>query len=73
VINKALIAQVKNLKENKNLSVTQIATLTKKSRATIYKVLKNELGFISNRLVSQQQNIQTEPSKKLEKPNKLKK
>lgn len=58
VINKALIAQVKNLKENKNLSVTQIATLTKKSRATIYKVLKNELGFISNRLVNQQQNIQ---------------
>lgn len=73
VINKALIAQVKNLKENKNLSVTQIATLTKKSRATIYKVLKNELGFISNRLVNQQQNIQPDLSKKLEKPNKLKK
>jgi DNA invertase Pin-like site-specific DNA recombinase len=51
VINKFLIAKVKDLKENSNLSVTQIAKLTEKSRATIYKVLKEELGYISNRLV----------------------
>jgi DNA invertase Pin-like site-specific DNA recombinase len=31
-----------------------IAKLTEKSRATIYKVLKNELGYISNRLVKQE-------------------
>jgi DNA invertase Pin-like site-specific DNA recombinase len=51
VINKKLIDEVKGLKENSNLSVTQIAKLTEKSRATIYKVLKEELGYISNRLV----------------------
>jgi len=53
-INKVLIAKVKDLKENSNLSVTQIAKLTEKSRATIYKVLKNELGYVSNRLVKQE-------------------
>jgi len=51
MINKKLIAKVKDLKENSNLSVTEIARLTEKSRATIYKVLKEHLGFISNRLV----------------------
>jgi DNA invertase Pin-like site-specific DNA recombinase len=51
VINKKLIDEVKGLKENSNLSVTQIAKLTEKSRATIYKVLKEELGYISNCLV----------------------
>jgi DNA invertase Pin-like site-specific DNA recombinase len=51
VINKKLIDEVKGLKENSNLSVTQIAKLTEKSRATIYKVLKEEFGYISNRLV----------------------
>jgi len=50
-INKTLVAKVKDLKENKKLSMTQIVKLTEKSRATIYKVLKNELGFISNRLI----------------------
>lgn len=55
VINKALISKVKDLKENSNLSVTQIAKLTEKSRATIYKVLKTELGYISNRLVKQEE------------------
>ena len=55
VINKALISKVKDLKENSNLSVTQIAKLTEKSRATIYKILKNELGYVSNRLVKQEQ------------------
>jgi len=51
VINRALIEKVKHLKEDSKLSVTQIAKLTEKSRATIYKVLKEELGYISNRLV----------------------
>jgi DNA invertase Pin-like site-specific DNA recombinase len=55
VIDKTLIAKVKDLKENSKLSVTQIAKLTEKSRATIYKVLKNELGYISNRLVKQEE------------------
>ena len=54
VITKKLIAKVKELKETKKLSVTEIAKLTEKSRATIYKVLKNELGYISNRLVKQE-------------------
>ena len=55
VINKALIDKVKDLKENSNLSVTQIAKLTEKSRATIYKVLKEHLGYVSNRLVKQEE------------------
>lgn len=48
VINKVLIDKVKHLKEKSNLSVTQIAKLTDKRRATIYKVLKDELGYVSN-------------------------
>ena len=52
VINKKLIAQVQDLKENKKLSVTEIAKITGKGRNTIYKVLKEELNYIpSNRLV----------------------
>ena len=51
VITKKLIAQVQDLKENKQLSVTEIARLIGISRPTIYKVLKNELGYVSNRLV----------------------
>jgi len=35
----------------KNLSVTEITRLTEKSRATIYKVLKKHLAYVSNRLV----------------------
>lgn len=50
VITPALIKQVKEYKQ-KNLSVTEIASLTKKSRNTIYKVLKNQLNYKSNRLV----------------------
>ena len=53
VIDSKLIAKVKVLKESNNLSVTEIARLTGKSRATIYKVLKEHLGFVSNRLVKQ--------------------
>ena len=33
------------------LSVSQIVKITGKSRHTIYKVLKEELGYVSNRLV----------------------
>jgi DNA invertase Pin-like site-specific DNA recombinase len=51
VITKILIQKVKDLKEKKNLSVTEIARVIGISRPTIYKVLKNELGYISNRLV----------------------
>ena len=55
VIDSRLISKVKDLKENKNLSVTEIARLTEKSRATIYQILKEHLGFISNRLVKQEE------------------
>jgi DNA invertase Pin-like site-specific DNA recombinase len=52
VIDKKLISQVKDLKENKNLSITEIAKVTGRGRTTIYKVLKEELNYISyNRLV----------------------
>jgi predicted DNA-binding transcriptional regulator AlpA len=40
------------LKENKNLSITEIAKVTGRGRTTIYKVLKEELNYIPyNRLV----------------------
>jgi DNA invertase Pin-like site-specific DNA recombinase len=51
VINQTLIQKVKGLKENKNLSVTEIAKVVGVSRPTIYKVLKEHLGYVSNRLV----------------------
>jgi len=51
VINKTLISKVKDLKENSNLSVSEIARLLGFSRPTIYKLLKNELGYVSNKLV----------------------
>jgi DNA invertase Pin-like site-specific DNA recombinase len=59
VINKTLINRVKDLKENKNLSVTEIAKVIGISRPTIYKLLKNELGYISNRLVKQEETDET--------------
>ena len=52
VIDKKLISQVQNLKENKNLSITEIAKITGRGRTTIYKILKQELNYIPyNRLV----------------------
>jgi len=52
VIIKKLISEVQDLKETKNLSITQIAKVTGKGRNTIYKVLKEELNYIPyNRLV----------------------
>ena len=51
VINRTLIQKVKHLKEIKNLSVTDISKLTGVSSPTVYKVLKEHLGYVSNRLV----------------------
>ena len=52
VIDKKLISQVQDLKENKGLSITEISKITGKGRNTIYKVLKQELNYIPyNRLV----------------------
>ena len=52
LITKTLINKVKDLKENKNLSVTEISRVIGISRPTIYKVLKEELNYIPhNRLV----------------------
>jgi DNA invertase Pin-like site-specific DNA recombinase len=44
---------IKTVEKYKNLgvSVTEIARITGKSRSTIYKVLKEELGYVSNRLI----------------------
>ena len=52
IINQTLIQKVKNLKENKNLSVTEIAKVLGISRPIIYKILKQELNYVPyNRLV----------------------
>ena len=52
VIDKKLIEEVRILKENKELSITQIAAVTKRGRTTIYKVLKEHLNYVPhNRLV----------------------
>ena len=50
VITKDLIKTVEKYK-NLGVSVTEIARITGKSRSTIYKALKEHLGFVSNRLV----------------------
>jgi DNA invertase Pin-like site-specific DNA recombinase len=56
VITKKLIAEVQDLKEKKNLSITQIAKITGRGRNTIYKILKEELNYVTyNRLVKQKQ------------------
>ena len=54
-VKKTLIQKVKHLKESKNLSVTDISKLTGVSCPTIYKVLKEHLGSVSNRLVKQEE------------------
>lgn len=52
VITKKLIAEVQDLKETNNLSITQIAKMTGRARITIYKILKEELNYVPyNRLV----------------------
>ena len=55
VIDDKLISEVKYLKQQKMLSVTQIVKITGRSRNTIYKVLKDHLGYVSNRLVQQEE------------------
>ena len=50
-INKTLIQKVKHLKKTKNLSVTNINKVTRINCLTIYKVLKEHLGYVLNRLV----------------------
>ena len=48
---KKLISQVKDFKENNNISTTEIAKVTGQGRTTIYKVLKEELNYVPyNRL-----------------------
>ena len=52
MIDKKLISQVQDLKENKNLSITEISKITGRARNTIYKILKQELNYIPyNQLV----------------------
>ena len=46
VIDKKLFSQVQDLKETKNLSITEIAKVTGRGRTTIYKVLKEELNYV---------------------------
>ena len=58
VITKKLIAEVKYLKQNKMLSISQIVKITGRSRNTIYKVLKEHLGYVSNQLIPNDQSYQ---------------
>jgi DNA invertase Pin-like site-specific DNA recombinase len=52
VITPKLIAEVKDLKEEKKLSNVQIAKITGRGKNTIYKILKEELNYVPyNRLV----------------------
>lgn len=52
VITPKLISEVQHLKEDKHLSITQIAKITGRARTTIYRILKKELNYIPyNRLV----------------------
>lgn len=61
VINNELIKTVQKYK-NLRVSVTEIARITDQNRSTIYKVLKEELGYISNRLVKLEANATCERS-----------
>ena len=62
IINQTLIQKVKNLKENKNLSVTEIAKVLAISLPTIYKILKQELNYVPyNRLVKATKGETNEP------------
>lgn len=55
LINHSLITKVKNLKDKSNLSVTEISRLIGISRPTVYKVLKEHLDYVSNKLVKPKQ------------------
>ena len=54
VITTNLIQKVKDYKKL-GVSVSEIARITGKSRSTIYKVLKEKLGYVPNRLVPKKQ------------------
>ena len=56
VITKKLVQEISDLLEKKGLPVTEIAKLTGLSRGTIYKIMKEELGYVSNKLVKPQTN-----------------
>jgi len=56
----------KNLKEKSNLSVTEISRLIGISRPTVYKVLKEHLGYLSNKLVKPEANPTCERSEQEE-------
>jgi len=47
------------LKKKKNLSVTEIAKVIRISSLTIYKVLKDHLGYVSNRLVKPEETYES--------------
>ena len=49
--NEKLSSQKILLNKDLGVSVTEIARIIGKSRSTIYKVLKEELGYVLNRLV----------------------
>jgi DNA invertase Pin-like site-specific DNA recombinase len=51
VITKKLVHQVSELLDKKKLRVSDIAKVTGISRGTIYKIMKEELGYVSNKLV----------------------
>ena len=56
VITQTLIQKVKDLKETKKLSVSEISRVIGISRPTIYRVLKEELNYVPyNRLVKQEE------------------
>ena len=53
VVTKDLVQTVQRYKDL-GVSVSEIVRITGKSRSTIYKVLKEHLGYVSNRLVKQE-------------------
>lgn len=55
-----MVKQVKDLKENEKLSVTQIAKITGRGGSTIYKILKKYLNYkAANRLVNSEISTQS--------------
>jgi DNA invertase Pin-like site-specific DNA recombinase len=62
IITPKLIKKVRELKEDKNLSVSDIANATKVSRNTIYKILKEHLGYTNRNVLQLPDNL--EQSKK---------
>jgi len=64
VITPKLISEVQDLKEKKNLSITQIAKVTGRGQNTIYKILKEELNYVPyNRLVKNMHREETNEAK----------